>query len=67
MTFKMLAEMLKLVFRSDSMQILAYKFMNVLFSWRGKILRANLLHCVVSSKHNNLRCLLQCFHMNDNI
>ena len=58
MTFKMLAEMLKLIYRSYSMQILAYKFMTVLFSWRGKVSRANLLHCVVSSERNNLSCLL---------
>jgi hypothetical protein len=32
MTFKMLAEMLKLISNSDSMPILAYKFMNVLVS-----------------------------------
>jgi hypothetical protein len=50
LTFKMLAQILKLTYRSDSMQILAHKFMNVLFSWRGKFSGANLLPCVVLSE-----------------
>jgi hypothetical protein len=58
MTCKMLAEILKLIFICDSMQLLAYQFMNVYLIDREK--SGKRTYFILSSQASaiNLRCLL---------